>query len=168
MEQIKSWNELTEKLQEEPILLVYLSSTDCGVCKADELKIDQIRKDYAEANAEQNYTVRTTKSSGGYTVRKYLKNSIVKKIIIIYYEDGDKTVQEQYIKNGKPYFIVESSMESMGKKRDVPLSHRYYYDPDGILIRYIDEEGYIHEDEEVMVEIDSDMEEYWNSVIGNY
>ena len=25
-----------------------------------------------------------------------------------------------------------------------------------------------HEDEEVMVEIDSDMEEYWNSVIGNY
>ena len=59
-------------------------------------------------------------------------------------------------------------MESMGKKRDVPLSHRYYYDPDGILIRYIDEEGYIHEDEEVMVEIDSDMEEYWNSVIGNY
>jgi len=45
MEQIKSWNELTEKLQQEPILLVYLSSTDCGVCKADELKIDQMRKE---------------------------------------------------------------------------------------------------------------------------
>ena len=149
------------------VLFVLTSSFSTASSRVNRI-IDQIRKDYAEANAEQNYTVRTTKSSGGYTVRKYLKNSIVKKIIIIYYEDGDKTVQEQYIKNGKPYFIVESSMESMGKKRDVPLSHRYYYDPDGILIRYIDEEGYIHEDEEVMVEIDSDMEEYWNSVIGNY
>lgn len=149
------------------VLFVLTSSFSTALSRVNRI-IDQIRKDYAEANVEQNYTVRTTKSSGGYTVRKYLKNSIVKKIIIIYYEDGDKTVQEQYIKNGKPYFIVESSMESMGKKRDVPLSHRYYYDPDGILIRYIDEEGYIHEDEEVMVEIDSDMEEYWNSVIGNY
>ncbi len=149
------------------VLFVLTSSFSTASSRVNRI-IDQIRKDYAEANVEQNYTVRTTKSSGGYTVRKYLKNSIVKKIIIIYYEDGDKTVQEQYIKNGKPYFIVESSMESMGKKRDVPLSHRYYYDPDGILIRYIDEEGYIHEDEEVMVEIDSDMEEYWNSVIGNY
>ena len=82
------------------VLFVLTSSFSTASSRVNRI-IDQIRKDYAEANVEQNYTVRTTKSSGGYTVRKYLKNSIVKKIIIIYYEDGDKTVQEQYIKNGK-------------------------------------------------------------------
>ena len=138
--------------------------------------IDHIRKDYNKTNEnEKNYKVRsvkikkshgTTYYSVGDSVRYYTENGELKKVIVFRYlmneEDNiDKWAEEYYVKNGKPYFLVVTNTEENDKKVGNPLSQRYYFSSDGILIRII-ENGEIRSNENGFEELGADiMEEFY-------
>ena len=138
--------------------------------------IDQIRKDYNKTNEnEKNYKVRsvkirkshgTTYYSVGDSVRYYTENGELKKVIVFRYlmneEDNiDKWAEEYYVKNGKPYFLVVTNTEENDKKVGNPLSQRYYFSSDEILIRII-ENGEIRSNENGFEELGADiMEEFY-------
>ena len=138
--------------------------------------IDQIRKDYNKTNEnEKNYKVRSVtikKSHGTYyysvgdSVRYYTENRKLKKVIAFRYlmneEDNiEKWVEEYYVKNGKPYFLAVTNTEENDKKVENPLSQRYYFSSDGILIRVV-ENGEIRSNEEGFEELGADiMEEFY-------
>ena len=43
---IHTWAQLQAVIQKEPLLVIYLSSADCGVCKADEPRVRELCEKY--------------------------------------------------------------------------------------------------------------------------
>ena len=126
--------------------------------KSQETAISQIKKEYDKTiENEKNYKVRTVKInsshetsylSEGDSVRYYTENGKLKKIISFQYTEvegySSRWINEYYVKNGKPYFIIETKIEEDNKKLEKPYVIRYYFSSDEKLIRMI-EDGVIYD-----------------------
>ena len=129
-----------------------------GTSKSQETAISQIKKEYDETiENEKNYKVRTVKInsshetsylSEGDSVRYYTENEKLKKVISFQYTEvegySSRWINEYYVKNGKPYFIVETKIEEDNKKLEKPYVIRYYFSSDEKLMRVI-EDGVIYD-----------------------
>ena len=129
-----------------------------GTSKSQETAISQIKKEYDETiENEKNYKVRTVKikeshkttsHSVGDSIRYYTENGKLKKIISFQYTKvegySSRWINEYYVKNGKPYFIVETKIEEDNKKLEKPYDIRYYFSSDEKLVRVI-EDGVIYD-----------------------
>ena len=129
-----------------------------SVSKSQQVAINQIKKDYNETNEnEKNYKVQTVKInslhripdlSEGDSIRYYTENGKLKKIISFQYTEvegcSSRWINEYYVKNGKPYFIVETKIEEDNKKLEKPYVIRYYFSSDEKLIRVV-EDGIVYD-----------------------
>mgnify|MGYP003615695686 FL=1 len=126
--------------------------------KSQETAISQIKKEYDKTiENEKNYKVRTVKInsshemsylSEGDSVRYYTENEKLKKVISFQYTEvegySSRWINEYYVKNGKPYFIVETKIEEDNKKLEKPYVIRYYFSSDEKLIRVV-EDGIVYD-----------------------
>ena len=115
----------------------------------------------------KNYEITTVddndKSSEGGVIEYYSRNGELKKIVTKYYGEGGKSITEYYVKNNNNiYFIYDVDYhynappyikETFDKKKTEIKEKRYYFDSDGNLIRYIDENKKIIEDKEKLHDI---------------
>ena len=129
-----------------------------SVSKSQQVAINQIKKDYNETNEnEKNYKVQTVKInslhripdlSEGDSIRYYTENEKLKKVISFQYTEvegySSRWINEYYVKNGKPYFIVETKIEEDNKKLEKPYVIRYYFSSDEKLIRVV-EDGIVYD-----------------------
>lgn len=142
-----------------------------GLGAANSEIISQIRRDYAKANAEKNYKIEKqsleVQTTGGGERVIYSKNGEIRKIIVVYYGEIGKTIEEFYIKNNRPYFLLATTfyynMEeyALGNCTEMKISkkeyERYYFDPQGNLIRYVDTENKIIEDREMLKKLEEEI-----------
>ena len=113
----------------------------------------------------------------GGEVSFYYKGSVLKKIISVrYYDTFYETAEEYreyYIKNNKVYFIYEKmtnikhDTEKNTSKVNGIYETRYYFDSNGNIVRYVDSNGNIHENNSQMREADKEIRLYKPSFIGN-
>ncbi len=152
-----------------------------------ENRVAQIRKDYANTNVVKNYVVKEIEdleeSTDGGVIRHYSKNGAVRKITVEYYSENWKSFTEYYIKNRRIYFIFdrvenynvpyyvnakwykENGMkigEVFDLKKSKVFEKRYYFDENEKLIRYIDENKKIIENEKKLKEVEKNvLDEYF-------
>ena len=126
--------------------------------KSQETAISQIKKEYDKTiENEKNYKVqtvkikeshKTTSHSVGDSIRYYTENEKLKKVISFQYTEvegySSRWINEYYVKNGKPYFIVETKIEEDNKKLEKPYVIRYYFSSDEKLIRVV-EDGIVYD-----------------------
>ena len=133
------------------ILIIFLClnavySTGFGITSSERKKIiDQIRKDYDTVNSNiKSYEVKTVKLTGkhnpvnlntGDTVTFYNRKGIPQKMTVNTSIGGSKAVIEFYAKNEKVYFVVETVLEKNGKKLTNSEVTRYYFSPQGKIVR---------------------------------
>ena len=106
-------------------------------------------------------------------VSYYYKGNILKKIVShLYFETGNE-YREYYIKNNRVYFIYEkeiSTEHAIWTKKPKVLGiyeTRYYFDFNGKIVRYVDENGKIHENDVDMRKADENLRKYKPSFLGN-
>ena len=106
-------------------------------------------------------------------VSYYYKGNILKKIVShLYFETGNE-YREYYIKNDKVYFIyskltsTEHIIWTDNSKVLAIFKLRYYFDSNGKIVRYVDEDGKIHENDADMREADKKLKEYKPGFLGN-
>lgn len=137
-----------------------------GTSKSQETAISQIKKEYDETiENEKNYKVRTVKikeshkttsHSVGDSIRYYTENGKLKKIISFQYTEvegySSRWINEYYVKNGKPYFIIETKIEEDNKKLKKPYVIKYYFSSDEKLMRVV-EDGVVYDEiDSILVE----------------
>ena len=90
----------------------------------------------------------------------------------LYFETGNE-YREYYIKNNRVYFIyqkltaTEHVIWTDNPKVLGIYETRYYFDSNGKIVRYVDENGKIHENDSEMREADKKLKEYKPSFLGN-
>ena len=106
-------------------------------------------------------------------VSYYYKGNVLKKIVShLYFETGNE-YREYYIKNNRVYFIyskltsTEHVIWTDNPKVLGIYETRYYFDSNGKIVRYVDENGKIHENDSEMTEADKKLKEYKPSFLGN-
>ena len=106
-------------------------------------------------------------------VSYYYKGNILKKIVShLYFETGNE-YREYYIKNNRVYFIYDklTSTEHViwtdNPKVLGIYETRYYFDSNGKIVRYVDENGKIHENDADMRDAGEKMKGYKPSFLGN-
>ena len=115
-------------------------------------------------------------------VSYYYKGNVLKKIVShLYFETGNE-YREYYIKNNRVYFIYEKMTHTEHIIKVIPTGEsvwtdnpkvlgiyetRYYFDSNGKIVRYVDENGKIHENDSEMTEADKKLKEYKPSFLGN-
>lgn len=122
--------------------------------------VARIRKDYNETNNYKGYRIKTEYDEnigdGGIEIKKYYRNDSLRKVVIegstdffpgIGYRPGGKTI-EYYLKNGKTYFKFVT-FRSGNLVREL----RFYYNNNKVLVRYIDENGVVHDNENGLYDI---------------
>ena len=132
-----------------------------------------------EKTDKEKLTVKTEEldtDGGSEKINYYYKSNELKKIVDIFdtsnVVDADFTEEtEYYLKNGKVYFIhikemyTKYDLESVTE--DTVKEKKYYFDFKGKLVRYVDENGKIHENDSEMREADKKLKEYKPSFLGN-
>lgn len=137
----------------------------------NESRILEIRKEYNKTNAEKNLKVKKEEIDvdfeGNGDRRIYTKNGVVRKIVIRHYGEPGKRVIEYYIKNGKIYFVFDVIFYTnyLPGKSGSKDESRFYFDENENLIRYIDENGEIIEDEYKLYELQNGIENPWNQTV---
>ena len=96
-----------------------------------EKKVEKIREEFVKINSEKKYKVKTYKAPDGTVYTYYKKNGKLKKVVE--FVSLNDTTKEYYIDNDDVFFVYDISKED-GKKEE----KRYYFDKDGTLIRYIE------------------------------
>ena len=106
-------------------------------------------------------------------VSYYYKGNVLKKIVShLYFETGNE-YREYYIKNNRVYFIyqkltaTEHVIWTDNPKVLGIYETRYYFDSNGNIVRYVDSNGNIHENNSQMREADKEIRLYKPSFIGN-
>ena len=132
-----------------------------GICSFSTIRqrITEIKKDYAETNSYKSYRIekeRIDLSEGG-EIRRYYRNNVLRKVVTEFYTGHTKQYAEYYIKNGKTYFKYRTQYVDLTNSTS---KERFYYNEDEVLVRYIDENGRIYDDEDGLYDIDNS--ETWN------
>lgn len=106
-------------------------------------------------------------------VSYYYKGNILKKIgSHLYFETGNE-YREYYIKNNRVYFIyskltsTEHVIWTDNPKVLGIYETRYYFDSNGKIVRYVDEDGKIHENDADMREADEEIRRFKLNFLGN-
>lgn len=133
------------------ILIIFLCfstvySISFSITSSERQKIiAQIKKDYDTVNSNiKNYEVKTVKLTekhkpvnlnAGDTVIFYNKKGIPQKMTVNTNINNNKAVIEFYAKNEKVYFVVETILEKNGEKLTNSEVTRYYFSPQGKIVR---------------------------------
>ena len=96
-----------------------------------EKKVEKIREEFVKINSEKKYKVKTYDAPDGIAYTYYKKNGKLKKVVE--FDDTLVSTKEYYINNDDVFFVYDISKED-GKTEE----KRYYFDKDGTLIRYIE------------------------------
>ena len=106
-------------------------------------------------------------------VSYYYKGNVLKKIVShLYFETGNE-YKEYYIKNNRVYFIyskltsTEHVIWTDNPKVLGIYETRYYFDSNGKIVRYVDEKGNIHENNQKMKEADQEIRRFKLNFLGN-
>ena len=106
-------------------------------------------------------------------VSYYYKGNILKKIVShLYFETGNE-YREYYIKNNRVYFIyskltsTEHVIWTDNPKVLGIYETRYYFNSNGKIVRYVDENGKIHENNQKMKEADQEIRRFKLNFLGN-
>ena len=132
-----------------------------------------------EKTDKEKLTVKTEEldtDGGSEKINYYYKSNELKKIVDIFdtsnVVDADFTEEtEYYLKNGKVYFIhikemyTKYDLESVTE--DTVKEKKYYFDFKGKLVRYVDENGKIHENNQKMKEADQEIRRFKLNFLGN-
>ena len=106
-------------------------------------------------------------------VSYYYKGNVLKKIVSYFYFETGNEYKEYYIKNNRVYFIyskltsTEHVIWTDNPKVLGIYETRYYFDSNGKIVRYVDENGKIHENDSEMTEAGKKLKEYKPSFLGN-
>ena len=109
----------------------------------------------------------------GGEVSYYYKGNVLKKIVSTLYFETSNEYREYYIKNNRVYFIYEkeiSTEHAIWTKKPKVLGiyeTRYYFDFNGKIVRYVDENGKIHENDVDMRKADENLRKYKPNFLGN-
>ena len=115
-----------------------------------------------EKTDKEKLTVKTEEldtDGGSEKINYYYKSNELKKIVDIFdtsnVVDADFTEEtEYYLKNGKVYFIhikeIYTKYDLESVTEDTVKEKKYYFDFKGKLVRYVDENGKIHENDSEM------------------
>lgn len=158
------------------LLLLFLAMGTLSFAKSTSQTVEQIIKDHHATNNYKNYEVTTAddndKSSEGGVIEYYSRNGELKKVVTKYYGESGKSITEYYVKNNNVYFVYDADYhynvpsyidKTFDKKKTEIKEKRYYFDSDGNLIRYIDENKKIIEDKKklhyIQEEIHKNIEE---------
>ena len=152
------------------VLLLFLAMGTLSFAKSTSQAVKQIIKDHNATNNYKNYQITTAddndKSSEGGVIEYYSRNGELKKIVTKYYGESGKSITEYYVKNNNVYFVYNANYhynaplyvnETLDKKKTKIKEKRYYFDSDGNLIRYIDENKKIIEDKEKLHYIEKEV-----------
>ncbi len=155
------------KIMKILLLLIFISTVSVNMASSRVGGIiTQIRKDYAETNAEKNYKIKREMSSYVFPVDYYIKDEIVKKIVINYTSEGHmKHSLELYFKNQKVYFAINTLSENHEGPIN-PEMTRFYFDKNGTIVRYIDSNGKIIENKTKLKEKLEEWSWHWRDSIG--
>lgn len=151
------------------ILLIFLMSSILNFSYSISEIVSQIGKDYEATNKIKDFSIKSIldegASSEGAEIKYYSKNGEIRKIVATYYGESGKRPIEYYLKNNKVYFIYDVILYYDGiltgkvaKKEE----KRYYFDPDGILVRYIDENKITYEDRDILENIEKEIIYPWD------
>ena len=106
-------------------------------------------------------------------VSYYYKGNVLKKIVShLYFETGNE-YREYYIKNNRVYFIyskltsTEHVIWTDNPKVLGIYETRYYFDSNGKMVRYVDKNGKIHENDMEMKKVDKELRKYKPNFLGN-
>ena len=152
------------------VLLLFLAMGTLSFAKSTSQIVEQIIKDHHATNNYKNYEVTTAddndKSSEGGVIEYYSRNGELKKVVTKYYGEGGKSITEYYVKNNNVYFVYDADYhynapfymeEIFDKKKTEIKEKRYYFDSDGNLVRYIDENKKTTEDKEKLSYIEEEI-----------
>ena len=136
--------------------------------------VQEIRNEKNRTDKEK-LTVRKEEVDDGVIgeVSYYYKGNVLKKIVSYFYFETGNEYREYYIKNDKVYFIyskltsTEHVIWTDNPKVLGIYETRYYFDSNGKIVRYVDENGKIHENDSEMTEADKKLKEYKPSFLGN-
>ncbi len=151
------------------ILLIFVMSSILNFSYSVSEIVSQIGKDYEATNKIKNFSIKSILNEGasseGVEIKYYSKNGEIRKIVATYYGESGKRPIEYYLKNNKVYFIYDVILYYDGiltgkvaKKEE----KRYYFDPDGILVRYIDENKITYEDRDILENIEKEIIYPWD------
>jgi hypothetical protein len=136
------------------ILLLFFMISILSFARSVNETVAKIKKDYNETNSYKNYRVEIDEFDvgEGAVEKKYYRNGEVKKVITEHYMGWGNIITEYYLKNGKTYFKYRTqyidTINSTSKER-------FYYNEDEVLVRYIDENGKIYDDEDGLYDINN-------------
>ncbi len=128
------------------IILIFLMSINIFAKTGVEKQVQKIREEFTKINSEQNYKVETVDGPGSeMSTEYYRKNRELKKVVeYVNIPISDYTMQ-YYINDDKVFFAYETTVEYKTKnngmideKKFKKTEKRYYFDDDGTLIRYIE------------------------------
>lgn len=113
------------------IMCMFLLSINIFAKTNVEKKVEKIREEFVKINSEKKYKVKTYDAPDGIAYTYYKKNGKLKKVVE--FDDTLVSTKEYYINNDDVFFVYDISKED-GKTEE----KRYYFDKDGTLIRYIE------------------------------
>ena len=113
------------------IMCMFLLSINIFAKTNVEKKVEKIREEFVKINSEKKYKVKTYDAPNGTAYTYYKKNGKLKKVVK--FDDTLVSTKEYYINNDDVFFVYDISKED-GKTEE----KRYYFDKDGTLIRYIE------------------------------
>ena len=128
------------------IVLVFILSINIFAKTGVEKQVEKIREEFIKINSEKNYIVETGGHSGNEVIAEYYKkNGELKKVVVYADATLENYVIQYYFKDDEVFFIYESKNEykmkddgTFDKKSLKETEKRYYFDDDGTLIRYIE------------------------------
>ena len=165
-----------KKIMNFVLLMLCLFSCNIAVNAAAKVNsvVQEIRNEKDRTDKEK-LTVRNEEVDDGPVgeVSHYYKGNILKKIVShLYFETGNE-YREYYIKNNRIYFIyskltsTEHVIWTDNPKVLGIYETRYYFDSNGNIVRYVDSNGNIHENDADMREAGKEMKGYKPSFLGN-
>lgn len=165
-----------KKIMNFVLLMLCLFSCNIAVNAAAKVNsvVQEIRNEKDRTDKEK-LTVRKEEVDDGPVgeVSYYYKGNILKKIVShLYFETGNE-YREYYIKNNRIYFIyskltsTEHVIWTDNPKVLGIYETRYYFDSNGKIVRYVDENGKIHENNQKMKEADQEIRRFKLNFLGN-
>lgn len=141
-------------------LFTLFLASNIGNATPTKIIIDEIRKEKSITDKEKLKVVKKEihESTEGGIRKYYYKGNALKKIIEEHYGEGGKLYRELYIKNNRIYFIYSMYTiynshilsPKFNEKKSKIEEERYYFNKQGVLIRYIDENNKIHENRDFL------------------
>jgi hypothetical protein len=150
------------------VLCIFLFNVIASASNKVNLTVEEIRNEKARTDKEK-LTVRKQEmdeADGIGEVSYYYKGNVLKKIVSHRYFETGEEYREYYIKNNRVYFVYEklTSKEHVIWTENPKVlgiyETRYYFDSNKKIVRYVDEDGNIHENDLTMKEAGENLRRY--------